>query len=249
MLGGMKPYERLFVVASGPSRKPSVLAPVLTGQSDIGRSAKSETSSAQKSLRRFLALSAVVASSLVAGCAQDVVMPEVASPGPMVCGGAVCFEEREQRVARWGSGRIDVIAVPIDVDDCSASARAALSSIDPQTGEARDGDEIDPIELAFERGIRVVAHGASTGDVLPVESSEQGALDGQPHVTAHAWRMDPATQTLVSDEEAVSGEAEILEVDETGGIVRMQVLATWTSGVRGDLSIDVEGPGQCADPT
>lgn len=190
----------------------------------------------------------VAAASLAAGCAHDVVMPDVAS-GPMVCGGAVCFQERAQRVARWGAGRVDLLAVPTDVDDCSASAEAALSSINPATGEARDGDEIDPLELAFDRGVRVVAHGATTGAVLPVESSEQGALDGQPHVTAHAWRLDPTTQTLVSDEEAVSGEAEILEIDETTGVVRMQVLATWTSGVRGDLTIDVEGASACAGPT
>ena len=190
------------------------------------------------------AVGLVLVSSSLAGCAAE--FPAVsAEPRPLICGGAVCFEEGVERVASWGSGRIEILATPPEVDHCSATARAALSD-DNHQGEARPTDRITPTERAFVRGIRLVLHGATPGARLPVMASDQGASTSTAHATVHSWRLEAGSDRRLADEEAVSGDATILDVDETTGRIRVRVLARWSSGIHSELVLDIEGPTKCA---
>jgi hypothetical protein len=74
----------------------------------------------------------------------------------------------------------------------------------------------------------------------------QGQNDGYVHV--RALRVDSATGRAVADEEGMSGEATVLDLDESSSSVRVRVRARWSSGVTTETLLDVSGWPRCVPP-
>lgn len=69
-------------------------------------------------------------------------------------------------------------------------------------------------------------------------------VDG-PWITLHALRVDASTGRAWADEEAVAGEATVLDLDSAQGRLRLRVKARWSSGVSSELLLDVGDWSPC----
>ena len=175
----------------------------------------------------------MVSSLFGTGCAVDVgneqgrtVGSESNDPIAEVCGGAVCFSPTEVSVKHWGDGEVTLVAFRADGDRCEV----------PHGGEHHAGG----------RAIELRLHGAKPGARLPVVSHAIADKPGhEPCAVAHAVRIGNDDGRALADEETVSGEATVLEYDAPSGRVRVRLSARWSSGVSGELLLDVDGPHAC----
>ena len=163
----------------------------------------------------------------LAACTAVVEPPQ--DPAANVCGGAVCFEPQQVAVRHWGAGEITVAAWRGEGDACKAPQIAA-----PQGGVAPAPGSMIEVRLASPK----------PGARLPIVSRRKVLDDQKEYAVVRAVRVD-ARGHAVADEEAVSGTATVLDVDSQSGRVRVRVRAHWSSGVDGELLLDVDGPKTC----
>lgn len=151
-------------------------------------------------------------------------------PRPEVCGGAVCFPPDHVNVRHWGDGEVTMAAWRLD------PASNVVTCDLPRAGKQAIAGQAVVVELFHARaGARV--------PVLPHEQAEQ---TDEPHATVRAVRVDTATGRALADEEGVSGEVTVLDLDPSHGRFRVRVRARWSSGVSGEQVFDVEGWPGCA---
>jgi hypothetical protein len=161
--------------------------------------------------------------ALLGGCTAEVWGLGEPDP-PEVCGGAVCFTPAHVEVRRWGAGTVEVVAVRSDRPGCAM----------PSTGaEPTDGTAV-LLRLESPR----------LGARLPIVPRDRFDLAEGPRASAHAVRVHGGR--ALADEESVSGEATVLELDPKTGRVLVRVRARWSSGVSGELLLAVDGPTPCA---
>lgn len=171
-------------------------------------------------LRTALAFASLSLLSLAPlACVAEVSPPQ--DPALRVCGGAVCFEPRAVAVRHWGAGEVTVGAWRGESDACAI----------PQVGDKPSGGMMIEVRL----------NGATPGARLPIVSRTTHRNDDDRSATAsvHALRIDGNSGRAMADEEAVSGDVTVLDIDETSGRVRVRVRARWSSGVHGELVLDV----------
>ena len=172
---------------------------------------------------------ALSALSLVVGCGGPVEGLDDDSPAQQVCGGSVCFAPTDVSVEHWGDGEVTLLAFRAEDLACTP----------PSLGDA-------PIAGT---SIEITLHRPQPGARLPLMSQEDAKqADGtQGFATAHAVRVSTSDgrARAAADEETVEGTATILDIDEPTGRVRVRLEAKWSSGVTGDLLLDVEGPHAC----
>lgn len=172
----------------------------------------------------FVAAAAPLAGGL-AGCTAEIPTFETDDPQKEVCGGTVCFTPEHVAVRKWGDGKVTVAAWR--TGSCTLP-RAGVA------GEAMPG-----------HGVVVELHGAKPGQRVPVVSrARTSSVDGA-WITLHALRVDGQTGRAWADEEAVSGEATVLDLDSSRGLLRVRVLARWSSGVTSELLLDVGDWAAC----
>lgn len=151
-------------------------------------------------------------------------------PRPEVCGGAVCFPPDHLEVRHWGDGEVTLAAWRID-----PAANVATCEL-PRPGKKAIPGQAIVLEL----------HHARAGARVPVITHEQAEQSEEPFATLHALRVDPATGRALADEEGVSGEVTILDLDANQGLLRVRVRARWSSGVSGEQVFDLTGWTGCA---
>ena len=151
-------------------------------------------------------------------------------PRPEVCGGAVCFAPDHVAVRRWGDGEVTMAAWRID----PAANQAACEL--PRSGKRSIPGQAVVIEL----------HHARAGARLPVLSHQQSDQTTEPHATIRSVRIEPGTGRALADEEGVTGEITVLDLDPAEGRFRVRVRARWSSGVSGEQLFDVLGWPGCA---
>jgi hypothetical protein len=192
-----------------------------------------------------LAISAI-SSLFGSGCAMS---PDTsgtafaAEPVAEVCGGAVCFEPTHASVSHWGAGEVTLVAFRADDLGCEAPHATASMPV--------DGDDHGTLPKSTSEGfksgrmIELKLHAPKEGARLPVVSHELASHAEEPCVTARALRVGPDGRALAS-EETISGEATVLELDPHTGRVLVKIDARWSSGVSGELRMEIEGPKACA---
>ena len=179
----------------------------------------------------------VCASMFGTGCAADVgsgvgttVGSDTNAPvadDAELCGGAVCFSPTDVAVKHWGDGDVTIVAWRADERRCEV----------PHAGPEHAGG----------RAIELRLHEAKPGARLPIVSHAMVELAGnEPCATVRALRIGPQDGRPLADEETVSGEATVLDLDPHSGRVRVRVSAHWSSGVTRELLLDVDGPHACA---
>jgi hypothetical protein len=188
----------------------------------------------------FVLAAGLLATVFTSGCAVDLGgVDDDRTAAPQACGGAICFDPTDVAVKHWGDGDVTVVAWRADDLGCvvphgpqtSADGVTTTKSVDIVPGTA--------IELRL--------HDAKPGARLPVythESVEDRVTDG-PWATARAIRIGKSDGRALADEETVNGIATILDIDETTGRVRVRLAAKWSSGVTGEMLLDVDGPHVC----
>ncbi len=170
-----------------------------------------------------LAMTMAMALPFAAGCVAPI--PQFDDdPRPEVCGGSVCFAPDHVTVRRWGDGEVTVAAWR-GTRDCTLP----LAGEQPIPGQA--------IVLELE--------GARPGARIPVLGRAQTELTQSPFAHVRSVRVDPETGRALADEEGVSGEATILDLDAREGRLRVRVRARWSSGVTSETLLDVEGWKGC----
>lgn len=166
-----------------------------------------------------------VAAPLASGCTAEIPIFETDDPQKEVCGGTVCFTPEHVAVRKWGDGQVTVAAWR--TGSCTLP-RAGVA------GEAMPG-----------HGVVVELHGGKPGARVPVVARARTADVDGPWITLHALRVDGQTGRAWADEEAVSGEATVLDLDSSRGLLRVRVLARWSSGVTSELLLDVGDWAAC----
>lgn len=146
-------------------------------------------------------------------------------PEAPMCAGAVCFEPTDVRVEPANAnGGADVDAIVV------TAWRASDAGCEvPHGGDHPLGGTV--IEIVIR------AQPAIGARVPVVEAWESNDLK-TPHVSARAYRIDGRDGRALSDEQAMTGEATILELDPAARRVRLQLTGRWTSGVEGALLLD-----------
>jgi hypothetical protein len=176
-----------------------------------------------------LGLAALVAGSAVAlgalGCTADIPVFETDDPQKEVCGGTVCFTPEHVAVRKWGAGHVSVAAWR------TGSCTLPRSGV---AGEALPG-----------HGLVVELEGARPGAQVPVVARKRTHEVDGPWITLHALRVDASTGRAWADEEAVAGEATVLDLDSAQGRLRLRVKARWSSGVSSELLLDVGDWSPC----
>lgn len=171
---------------------------------------------------------AVAASALAAvtsGCTAEIPVFETDDPQKEVCGGTVCFTPEHVAVRKWGAGHVSVAAWR------TGSCTLPRSGV---AGEALPG-----------HGLVVELEGARPGARIPVVARNRtGEMEG-PWITLQALRVDASTGRAWADEEAVAGEATVLDLDSARGLLRLRVKARWSSGVSSELLLDVSDWSPC----
>ncbi len=162
----------------------------------------------------------------LAGCTAEIPIFEGDDPKQEVCAGTVCFAPEHVAVRRWGDGHVSV-----------AAWRSGKGCELPRAGVAAD--------TIPGQSVVVELHGAKPGARIPVVARSRKDEREGPWVTLHALRVDPANGRAWADEEAIAGEATILDLDSSRGFLRIRVLAKWTSGVTSELLLDVSATPAC----
>lgn len=160
---------------------------------------------------------------LLAGCTAEIPTFDD-DPRPEVCGGSVCFAPDHLSVRRWGDGEVTLAA-------WRGTPRCEL----PRSGQEPIPGHALIIELKRPR----------TGARLPVVTHEAGDQTEEPHATVHALRVDPESGRALADEEGVSGEITVLEIDPSAGRLRIRIRARYSSGVSSEQLLDLEGWKGC----
>lgn len=160
-----------------------------------------------------------------AGCTAEIPVFETDDPQKEVCGGTVCFTPEHVAVRKWGDGHVSVAAWR------TGSCTLPRSGV---PGEALPG-----------HGVVVELEGARPGARVPVVARNRAASTEGPWITLHALRVDASTGRAWADEEAVAGEATVLDLDSSRGLLRLRVKARWSSGVSSELVLDVGDWAPC----
>ena len=193
----------------------------------------------------FVLFAGLFVSVFTSGCAVQVDgLDTTPAPAPQVCGGAVCFEPTDVAVKRWGAGDVTVVAWHADDLGCVPPHGPSASS---ETSPAPTTQSVDTVSGT---AIELQLHEAKPGARLPLytrEALKDRDEDG-PWATARAVRIGKNDGRALADEETVAGIATILDLDETTGRVRVRLAAKWSSGVTGELLLDVDGPHACPAP-
>lgn len=177
----------------------------------------------------FPVLFVVLLGFVAAGCVAEVRGLD-GSPAEDVCGGAVCFAPKDVAVKHWGDGEVTLLAFRAEDGGC----------VPPSDGDA-------PMAGT---SIELVLHRPKPGARLPLLSHQEAeSSDGSSgYATARALRISTANgkTRALADEETVQGTATVLDIDAPSGRVRVRLEAKWSSGVSGELLLDVAGPHACA---
>ncbi len=149
------------------------------------------------------------------GCAAKF-EPYPVAEAPL-CGGAVCFEPTDVRVSASGDDLV-VSAWHASDEGCAL----------PHGGAAPLGGTAIEVTISMP---------PTFGAKLPVVEGWQMASTTGPHVSARAFRIDGRDGRAVSDEEAMAGEATILELDPATRRARIELKGRWSSGVEGTMQL------------
>jgi hypothetical protein len=170
------------------------------------------------------AMASVPAALVLAGsCGCTAQFAPYPLPEAPLCAGAVCFEPTDVRVEPANaSANADAIVV--------TAWRATDDGCDlPHGGDRPLGGTV--IEV-------VIRDRPAIGARVPVVEAWQSDDLKAPHVSARAYRIDGHDGRAVSDEEAMTGEATILELDPATRRVRLELEGRWSSGVEGALLLE-----------
>lgn len=155
------------------------------------------------------------------GCAAE--FAPYPLPDAPLCAGAVCFEPTDVRVEpSHGAGAANAIVVT------AWRANDAGCEV-PHGGDHPLGGTV--IEI-------VIRERPAIGVRVPVVEAWESKDLKTPHVSARAYRIDGRDGRAVSDEEAMTGEATILELDPAARRVRLELDGRWSSGVEGALLLE-----------
>lgn len=173
----------------------------------------------------------LLALPLFAGCVAEI--PQFDDdPRPEVCGGSVCFAPEHVAVRRWGDGEITLAAWR-----GTSQCELPLSGKQPIPGQAI------VVELKRPRqGARLPVLGRAQ---VGAQAGAQISGSEEPWAHVRAVRVDPDTGRALADEEGVSGEATILDLDPREGRLRVRIRARWSSGVTSETLLDVQGWKGC----
>lgn len=166
------------------------------------------------------------AATTLVGCTADIPTFDD-DPKQELCGGAVCFAPEHVAVREWADGDV-VVAAWADTGGCDL----------PRAGRLPVGGHAITIELKHAR----------PGARLPIVAHDQPFDPNEGCALVHAIRVDAATGRALADEEGVSGEATVLDIDENSGALRVRVRARFSSGVSSETLVDVAGWPGCAAP-
>ena len=162
----------------------------------------------------------------LAGCTAEIPVFDGDDPKQEICAGTVCFAPEHVAVRKWGEAHQTV-----------AAWRGGKACDLPRAGV--------PAEAIAGQSVVVELHGAKAGARVPVVSKSRRDEQEGPWVTLHALRVDAASGRAWADEEAIAGEATVLDLDSARGFLRIRVLAKWSSGVTSELLLDVSGGPPC----
>jgi len=187
----------------------------------------------------FVLLAGLFVSVFTAGCVAQVDGIDTETSTPEVCGGAVCFAPTDVAVKRWGAGELTVVAWRADERGCEPPVAPNNASEGPTTRST---------SWLSGSAIELKLHAAKPGARLPVYTRARAKDEAKdaPWATARAIRIGKDDGRALADEETVTGEATILDLDPQTGRVRVRVNAKWSSGVSGEFLVDVDGPHACA---
>jgi hypothetical protein len=168
-------------------------------------------------------------------------------PAPPVCGGAVCFDATQTTVKHWGDGDVTLVTFRADDLGCEEPHLGTAPANDPSLpADDPSGTVKSATEGPFKSGrvIELRLRHPKPGARLPVVSQDAANDSEEGYVTARALRIGPDGRAMAS-EETVSGEATVLDLDPRSGRVKVRVEAKWSSGVSGELVLDIDGPHEC----
>lgn len=163
--------------------------------------------------------------ALLGGCTAEIPTFDD-DPRPEVCGGSICFAPDYVSVRRWGDGEITLAAWR-----GTAECKLPRSGAEPIAGHALIVDLKHP-----RPGVR-----------LPVVTHEVADQTDEPHACVHALRVDPESGKALADEEGVTGEVTVLDLDSASGRLRVRVRARFSSGVTSEQVLDLEGWRGCSN--
>lgn len=162
--------------------------------------------------------------ALAVGCTAEIPSFDD-DPKPEVCGGSICFAPDYLSVRRWGDDEVTL-----------AAWRGTPSCELPRAGQ-------DPIPgHALILDLKRPRPGAR----LPIVAHELDEQTEEPHACVHALRVDPESGKALADEEAVSGEVTILDIDSATGSLRVRIRARFSSGVNSEQVLDLAGWRGCS---
>lgn len=162
--------------------------------------------------------------ALAAGCTAEIPSFDD-DPRPEVCGGSVCFAPDYVSVRRWGDDEVTLAA-------WRGTPRCEL----PRAGQEPIPGHALILELKRPR----------PGARLPVVRHELDQQTEEPHACVRALRVDPESGKALADEEGVSGEVTILDIDSATGRLRVRVRARFSSGVSTEQVLDLDGWRGCS---
>ncbi len=175
-------------------------------------------------------VAALLITGSATGCAAEIPVFDD-DPRPELCGGAVCFAPDHVAVRHWGDGEVTVAAWRGGSGAVTSGSGCEL----PRSGEEPIPGQAIVLELK----------NARPGDRVPIVAHEHAYELDVPHAVVRALRVDPETGRALADEEGVSGEATILDLDAREGRLRVRIRARWSSGVSGELLLDLDGWQGC----
>jgi hypothetical protein len=184
----------------------------------------SSASSIARVVGPLRAMARVPAALVLAGsCGCTAEFAPYPLPEAPVCAGAVCFEPTDVRVEpAHANANADAIVV--------TAWRASDAGCEvPHGGDHPLGGTVIEIVIRAQPAI---------GARVPVVEAWESSDLKTPHVSARAYRIDGRDGRAVSDEQAMTGEATILELDPAARRVRLQLTGRWSSGVEGALVLD-----------
>jgi hypothetical protein len=162
--------------------------------------------------------------ALVAGCTAEIPSFDDDAKAE-VCGGSVCFAPDYVSVRRWGDDEVTLAA-------WRGSPQCEL----PRTGQEPIAGHALILELKRPR----------PGARLPIVIHELDEQTEDPHACVHALRVDPESGKALADEEGVSGEVTILDIDSATGRLRVRIRARFSSGVSTEQVLDLAGWRGCS---
>ena len=187
----------------------------------------------------FVLFAGLFVSVFTNGCVASVEGLDTEQGGaPEVCGGAVCFSPTDVAVKRWGDGDLTVVAWRAEDRGCEPPHGASGAS---------EGASTKSIGALAGTAIELRLHAPKPGARLPLYTRQRAKDEdtNAPWATARAVRIGKGDGRTLADEETVAGEATVLDLDPKTGRVRVRVNAKWSSGVSGELLLDVDGPHAC----